>query len=117
MNRTMLLMSPARSPGSSAGHALGSTTMFPCVSRSPSHQPSSIFTYAYPAFFRPDLTIASACAFATSELMVFENEFQDDHPIGGREIFASAGTCCARAFNLPTEIPKIAMRKPLTANH
>src|SRR5579859_4716578 len=103
----MLAISPARSPGASAGHALASTTMFPCSSRWPSHQPSSMFTYLYPAFFIPVETIASAWLTITCESTVFEKLFHDDQPIGGGG--RAAGFCAFRCADPATRARAIAI--------
>src|SRR5450631_4036368 len=76
-------MSPARSPGASAGQAFPSTMKLPSASRPPSHQPSSILMYLYPAFAIPFDAMALACSIVTFESTVFENAFHEDHPIGG----------------------------------
>ncbi len=80
----MFAISPARSPGWRAGHALGLTTILPFASRCPNHQPSSMFTYSYPALCNPDESIARACSITMAASTVFEKLFQEDQPMGGR---------------------------------
>src|ERR1039458_377147 len=88
-------MSPARSPAASAGHAFPSTMKLPSASRSPSHHPSSILMYRYPAFAIPFDAMALACSIVTFESTVFENAFHEDHPIGGGGTAICLGTLSA----------------------
>jgi hypothetical protein len=61
--------------------------------------------------------MASACALATSELMVFEKEFHDDHPIGGSAIFATGGSGWATAFDEPVASTIPAIRQPVMTKY
>src|SRR6185369_10271933 len=65
------------------GHSAASTVMLPAGSRVPCHQPSSMFTYWYPAAFRPLETIASACPLITLKLILAAKLFHEAQPMGG----------------------------------